>query len=353
MNFAKSGVRLPPLPSIGDLLRLYRLRALKRLSQNFLLDSRVCDKIVKVAGPLEGGHVCEVGPGPGSITRSIIRKSPAKLLLVEKDPRFTPTLEMLQEASPFPVQLVQGDIMNFDMADVFDKDHVRPWSDRPPNVHLIGNLPFSVATPLIIRWIYAISERTSAWKYGRVKMTLTFQAEVAERVVSPIMTRSRCRLSVMCQNWCHVEYRFTIPGSVFVPKPDVDVGVVHFVPRLVPIIDLPFKIVEKVVRSLFCYRQKYILKSVGTLFPVALREKLALRCLEEAEVPTTARSFQLTLPEIGRICYAYTSILRDYPKLETYNHRLRSDVTLEDDPLIEREPPESEDDLYDTSSRAL
>lgn len=86
--------RLTPLPSIKDLLNLYRVRALKNLSQNFLLDSRITNKIVKASGTIEDDFVIEVGPGPGGITRSILNKNPRKLVVIEKDRRFLPMLEV-------------------------------------------------------------------------------------------------------------------------------------------------------------------------------------------------------------------------------------------------------------------
>lgn len=86
--------KLPPLYTIRDIIKLYRLRAIRDLSQNFLLDSRITDRIVRAAGNIRGGEVCEVGPGPGSITRSIINRNPSRLIVVEKDRRFEAPLQV-------------------------------------------------------------------------------------------------------------------------------------------------------------------------------------------------------------------------------------------------------------------
>lgn len=86
------GLRLPPLPSIRDIIRLQKLKAKKQLSQNYLLDSNVSRKIVRAAGNLRDSYVCEVGPGPGGITRAILEAGIKQLIVIEKDNRFMPSL---------------------------------------------------------------------------------------------------------------------------------------------------------------------------------------------------------------------------------------------------------------------
>lgn len=316
-------LRLPPLPTIRDLVRLYRLRAIKQLSQNFLMDERLTDKIVKSAGNIRNHLVCEIGPGPGGITRSILRRQPQELIVVEKDPRFLPTLELLAESSEknTNMKIIIGDILSYDLEKCFGLAPKLDWFDLTPPVHLIGNLPFSVSTPLIVQWLHAISEKRSAWSYGRTSMTLTFQKEVAERIVAPILNPQRCRLSVMCQFWCDVQYNFTIPGKAFVPKPNVDVGVVSFIPLKKPIIDLPFKFVEKVIRQVFNMRQKYAVRGAQTLFPPENRLELAHKMFVLADLDPKIRPFMISNEEFARLCYAFREICNENVGLEFYDFR--------------------------------
>lgn len=322
---AKSGgARLPPLPTIRDLIRLYRLRAIKQLSQNFLMDERLTDKIVRAAGHLEGHHVLEVGPGPGGITRSIIRQAPRHLVLVEKDARFRPTLELLRESSAalLHTDIHIDDILRFPIETAFDAPAATcPWDGPRAPVHLIGNLPFAISTRLLVNWLSDVSQRRGAWSYGRASMTLTFQKEVADRIVAPMLAPQRCRLSVMSQLWTKPQLRFEIPGKAFVPKPDVDVGVVTLVPYIRPLTDLPFGLVEKVVRHIFSMRQKYCQRGVANLYPEERRVELTQRTFEAADVDPQSRSFQLSNEECVRVAAAYAAVVAEWPEIEAYNYR--------------------------------
>uniref|UniRef100_A0A8C1WZW1 rRNA adenine N(6)-methyltransferase n=1 Tax=Cyprinus carpio TaxID=7962 RepID=A0A8C1WZW1_CYPCA len=106
--------RLPPLPTIKETIKLYNLRAEKQLSQNFLLDMRLTDKIVRQAGNLKDVHVCEVGPGPGGLTRSILKAGAADLLVVEKDTLYSRIAGLFSEAAPGRMRIAHGDFSHTD-----------------------------------------------------------------------------------------------------------------------------------------------------------------------------------------------------------------------------------------------
>ncbi|VDP28139.1 unnamed protein product [Soboliphyme baturini] len=215
MSVAPRHLRLPMLPSIKDILRMYEIKARRQLSQNFLLDMNLTRKIVSFLNITETSRVCEVGPGPGGITRAILERFPQKLEVVEKDARFLPSLELLADASQGLLTVTVGDIRNHDFSSIFPLSTYRSWDEEPPDTFVVGNLPFNVSTYLITRWFRAMCLREGPFICGRTNLVLTFQKEVGERLVAPILHAQRCRLSVVCQAFCEPTFKFTIPGRTF------------------------------------------------------------------------------------------------------------------------------------------
>jgi len=315
--------RLPPLPTVKDILRMYNINAKKKLSQNFIMDPRLLDRLAKAGGPLDGKVVVEVGPGPGGITRSILGQGARQCVVIEKDPRFIPALELLNEGSGGRLDIHVGDVMHFNMEKLFPVSMAMDWEGEPPNISLIGNLPFNVSTPLLIKWLHAMANKESLWGYGRVPLTLCFQLEVAQRMSAPPGDPCRSRLSVVCQNWARVHQNFVIPGAAFLPKPDVDVGVVTLKPLTVPYIDQPYKTVEKVVTTVFHGKKKKLNNTLSKLFPKALSTNLSHRIFSETGINAELRAIDLDMADWSRLCNSYVRVIRDNPSLENYHPRGR------------------------------
>ena len=258
----RNGLRLPPLPTIAELIRLYRLSARKALSQNFILDLNVTDKLVRAAGVGPAtGHVLEIGPGVGSLTRSLLRSGARRVTAIEKDPRFLPALHMLADAAGGALRVVHGDALTVDLAAV--TAHASA-PDEPTVV--VGNLPFGVATPFLLRMLRMVHEGAGPFRTPRqASMTLTFQREVADRIVARPGAAIRSRLSLMAQCLCDVESVMRIPATVFEPRPKVSAGVVRFTPRAPP--NAHFKALEDVARVLFRGKRKRVRNNVRGVLP--------------------------------------------------------------------------------------
>ncbi|EDW94180.2 uncharacterized protein Dyak_GE21840, partial [Drosophila yakuba] len=229
---------------------------------------------------------------------------------------FGETLQLLKEcASPLNIQfdIHYDDILRFNM-----EQHIPDTSQR---IHLIGNLPFAISTRLLINWLEDLSCRRGAFRRIDTCMTLTFQKEVADRICAPVGGEQRCRLSVMSQVWTEPVMKFTIPGKAFVPKPQVDVGVVKLIPLKRPKTQLPFPLVERVVRHIFSMRQKYCRRGFGTLLPPEDREDVTQKLFQRAEVQDTLRSFELTVEQCLRLAEVYSEHLVTRPEVAAYDYR--------------------------------
>jgi 16S rRNA (adenine1518-N6/adenine1519-N6)-dimethyltransferase len=136
------------LPPLREVIRALGLSAKKSLGQNFLLDFNLTRRIARAAGPLEGVTVVEVGPGPGGLTRALLLEGAARVIAIEKDERCLPALQEIATHYPGRLDMVSADAREIDY---------RALGIEPP-ARIVANLPYSVATPLLIAWL-----KTEPW----------------------------------------------------------------------------------------------------------------------------------------------------------------------------------------------
>jgi 16S rRNA (adenine1518-N6/adenine1519-N6)-dimethyltransferase len=205
-------VTKPELPSLSDTIARHGLNARKALGQHFLLDPTICARIAALAGDLAGRHVLEVGPGPGGLTRALLETAAASVLAVELDARAVIALQELVAAYPTRLRVLEADALGVDPAEAL-----------PAPRRIIANLPYNVASPLLVRWL-----RDAAALEG---MTLMFQLEVAERITAAPATSAYGRLAVLAQWRCRCDLLLRLPPGAFSPPPKVWSAVVGFTPH--------------------------------------------------------------------------------------------------------------------------
>lgn len=206
------------LPPLREVIARYGLSASKALGQNFLFDEHLLDRIAAIPGQLQGETVFEVGPGPGGLTRALLRAG-ANVIAVERDHRCIPALTELGEAFPGQLNLIEGDAMAVDIATETGGD---PY-------HIVANLPYNVGTALFTDWL-----SSEVWPPSWRSLTLMFQQEVAERIVALPDTSAFGRLAVLAQWRSTAKIAMKVHRSAFTPPPKVMSAVVHIIPAEAP-----------------------------------------------------------------------------------------------------------------------
>jgi len=269
------------LPSLGDTIARHGLNARKALGQHFLLDPAICARIATLAGDLAGRHVLEVGPGPGGLTRALLETPAASVLAVELDPRAVIALQDLVAAYPARLSVMEADALGLD-----------PAAALPAPRRIIANLPYNVASPLLVRWL-----RGAAALEG---MTLMFQLEVAERITAAPATPAYGRLAVLAQWRCRCDLLLRLPPGAFSPPPKVWSAVVGFTPHAEDPPAALFAAMEKLTAAAFGQRRKMLrgaLKSLGA----------AESLLEQAAIAGDRRGETLTVAEFDRLARSLAS----------------------------------------------
>lgn len=260
------------LPPLREVIAQHGLAAKKSLGQNFLFDGNLLDRIARVPGPLAGTTVFEVGPGPGGLTRALLRAG-ARVIAIERDHRALPALAELalaagEDAAGPRLRVIDGDALAVDAAVL-----------AGPGAHIVANLPYNIGTALLTGWL-----SSDAWPPWWASLTLMFQKEVAQRLIATPGSGAYGRLSVLAQWRTQTRIAFTLPPRAFVPAPKVDSAVVHIVPATALSAAAPAKLAA-LTAAAFGQRRKMLRASLKSM-PGALDAMIAEGISPEARAET-------------------------------------------------------------------
>jgi 16S rRNA (adenine1518-N6/adenine1519-N6)-dimethyltransferase len=274
---------LDDLPPLREVIRTHGLSARKSLGQNFLLDLNLTGRIARAAGPLEGVTAVEVGPGPGGLTRALLLNGAKRVIAIERDERCVAALQEVADAASGRLTVISGDALEVDLV---------PHLDGGPT-RIVANLPYNVATALLIGWITA-----EPWPPFYDRLVLMFQREVAERIVAEPGSKTYGRLSVLAQWRTEPKILFDVHPSAFVPPPKVTSSVVQFTPRPAPLA-CELRMLERVTGAAFGQRRKMLRQSLKSLVTDPLR------LLAAAGIEETRRAEEIPVAGFVRLANAF------------------------------------------------
>ena len=264
------------LPPIRDVIQRHNLAASKALGQNFLLDEQLLARIAALPGDLSDAQVLEVGPGPGGLTRALLRAG-ARVTAIEMDRRCLPALAELGESFPGQLTVIEGDALKI--------DHAQLMGQAP--FHVLSNLPYNVGTALFVRWLSG-----EGWPPLWQSLTLMFQREVADRIVAGAGDDAYGRLAVLAQWRAEARLAMKVHRSAFTPPPKVMSAIVHVIPAVMPD-GVSARILERLTEAAFGQRRKMLRQSLKGV-PGAL-EALASLGIDETRRAETVSVAEFVL----------------------------------------------------------
>ncbi len=218
----------------------------KRFGQHFLVDQGVLDEIVALVRPSADDRLLEIGPGHGALTERLHGRA-ARFVAIEIDRDLVPFLK----ARFADLEVINEDVLRVDLDALLGHDLPR-W-------RLVGNLPYNISTPLIVRLLGHLD--------AIADMHFMLQREVAARLAGSPGTKAWGRIAVLTQYHCTVDRVLDVAPECFEPAPRVWSSVVRFVPRRDPLSLADPAALDLVLRRAFSQRRKQLGNALQSLAP--------------------------------------------------------------------------------------
>ena len=262
---------------IRELAEAIGLKPAKALGQNFVIDSNVCKKIVRIAGVTSTDIALEIGPGLGSLTLALLEEA-ASVVAVEIDPRLAQQLPLT--AAIHSERASQLTVINQDALGISTL-----ISD---STVLVANLPYNVSVPVLLHLL----EKVPTLRSGVVMV----QAEVADRLAASPGSKDYGIPSVKSAWWAQVKGAGSVSRSIFWPAPNVDSKLVSFTRRATPGDEVMRRKVFTIIDAAFAQRRKMLRSALSSLYGSSA---LAEEVLTKAGIDPTLRGEAL---EISGFC---------------------------------------------------
>ena len=222
---------------------MFNFRPKKKFGQNFLKNKDLIKKISELKD-FENKLVLEIGPGTGALTEYLLKKQPKKLIAIEKDEELKPFLLKIQKKYLVNFEIIFQDALRYEYSKFEGK-----------KIFLVANLPFHIATTLVIKWLKYIENFES--------IIIMVQKEVAERLSAKVSTKFYGRTSILVQLHSNVTKIFDVSPENFHPKPKVNSSVIELSPK--SNLNFNYERVDKLLKICFAQRRKKLKNNLNKI----------------------------------------------------------------------------------------
>lgn len=259
----------------------------KGLGQNFLIDEDIIEQIVEGSGAARDAYVIEIGPGAGALTIPLAEKA-GRLTAVEIDEKLIEPLR-IKTFGMDNVEIIPGDILDIDLYELIKS---RAGEVGLDSVRVVGNLPYYITTPIIMKLLETAS--------GINSITVMMQKEVGDRIAAEPGTRLSGAITYPVHYHAKVSKITEVPRECFYPVPKVDSVVLRLDILDEPAVETKNEdFLFKCVRAGFSQRRKTLLNSLSSMDGMD-KDKVHY-ALTRADIDQSRRAETLTLGEFARL----------------------------------------------------
>ncbi len=267
-----------------EILNKYRLVFQKKFGQNFLIDTHVLDKIIRVAEITKEDLVLEIGPGIGTLTQYLCENA-REVIAVEIDRQLIPVLQDTLSAYD-NVTVLNEDILKVDIkALVNERNGGKP-------VKVVANLPYYITTPILMELFEKHVPLSS--------VTVMVQKEVADRMQAKPGTKDYGALSLAVQYYAEPYIAANVPPNCFMPRPNVGSAVIHLKLHEKPIIELrDEELLFKLIRASFNQRRKTLVNGLYNFTGLSYSKEQLISAMQAEGLDENVRGEALTLSQFA------------------------------------------------------
>lgn len=272
-----------------EVLQKYHFNFQKKYGQNFLIDTRVLNKIIAAAEITKDDCVLEIGPGIGTMTQYLAERA-GEVVAVEIDRNLIPILEETLSAYE-NVTIINQDILKMDVKGLAE--------ERGKPLKVVANLPYYITTPIIM----GLFENHVPLR----NVTVMVQKEVAERMQAGPGKKDYGALSLAVQYYAKPEIVANVPPNCFIPRPNVGSAVVRMERYETP----PVQVEDEgkmfaVIRAAFNQRRKTLANSIANAQELGISRERTVQALERMGLPATVRGEALSLEQFAELSNLYS-----------------------------------------------
>ena len=270
-----------------EVLQKYNFNFQKKFGQNFLIDTRVLERIIENAEITKEDCVLEIGPGIGTMTQ-YLAESAREVVAVEIDKNLIPILENDTLAEYDNVTIINDDILKVDINKIVqEKNNGQP-------IKVVANLPYYITTHIIM----GLFESHVPLK----SITIMVQKEVADRMQEGPGSKDYGALSLAVQYYAKPEIVANVPPNCFIPRPNVGSAVIRLTRHDVPPVEVKDEAyMFALIRASFNQRRKTLLNGLTNAGNLGVTKEQILAALEQMGLPATIRGEALTLEQFGEL----------------------------------------------------